>query len=324
ALQQLKAELASLSGRAVFEHCLGLSKLEDDVQKLARLLEQQTILVTIDCEHYTLNSSEMTEIGIAVLKRTDVADTVQQKNFGDHAENLMHQVRYHFLRLREKSHLLTSNPRSNGPDGNRFGESRFVSFAKARQCLNKIMVQPIEGIPALKGLNHPVIVMGHAIGHDREHLGGKDLDFNMVSLGTVIKFIDTQKITTEMGYWLDPLEDIGLDRLVAKLEFEHTDSHTAANDAARTLMCGILMVVPKSVRMGCQRSIEQVASDAEHYSRNTFVGLGGTREYCCKCGSTDHMHVACTVPKSKLYCDECFSRGLANDKTIPGHITLHC
>ena len=224
----------------------------------------------------------------------------------------------------QKSHLLTSNPGSRGPAGNRFGEGRFVTFEGARQYLRQLMVQPITGNNLLKGFKHPIVIMGHAVGHDREHLMGKDLGFNMGALGTVVKFIDTQTIARELGHWLDPQEFIGLDRLVAKLDFEHKDPHTAANDAGRTIMCGMLLVLDEDVRKGCSRSIEQVASDAEHYSRNTFVGLAGTREYCCKCGSTQHMYTECKVPKEDLYCAECEARGLTNDDTIWGHITLHC
>ena len=95
------------------QHCLGLFNIQPNdhrehpvrkqAQFYARQLAEHTILITIDCEHYTLNSSEMTEIGIATVKRTDVVRISETGNFGDHGEHLMNQVRHHFLRLSEVS-----------------------------------------------------------------------------------------------------------------------------------------------------------------------------------------------------------------------------
>jgi len=67
ALQQLKTELLYKSGKAVFEHCLGLSKLED-VSSLA----DNMIVVCFDLESWARDHSKLTEIGISTFDSRDM------------------------------------------------------------------------------------------------------------------------------------------------------------------------------------------------------------------------------------------------------------
>jgi hypothetical protein len=314
----------------VLRHCIGLDRVYTEpsgnryiaqARCIADQLAEHMLIVCIDTEHYSLNSDEMTEIGVAVMKTSHISPLVEAKDFGDHGENLMQQAKFHFFRLREKAHLHTTNASSKGPEGNRFGEVRFVSFTQARTYLRKLMNEPIKDVKALQGYNHPVVILGHSIGHDRDHLNGKDLDLSVDRIDTIVRYIDTQNIASEAGYWLNSKDPIGLGTLVSKLGFQHRDSHTAANDVGRTVISAILMVLPREARRGCSRDINKVASDLEHYSRNTFVGMGGSREYCSYCGKTDHSHKSCTQIGS-LHCAECVSRRLLASSTQ--HITLHC
>lgn len=329
---ELKARFAEdkTTDLEVLRHCLGLEDIcmqassNKGVTKtgtIAQELAKQTLLVCIDVEHYTLNSAEMTEIGIGIMETNEALNVSLSDTLGDHGESLMQLGQYHHFRLVEKSHLPTTNKQSRGPEGNRFGGTRFVTFNDARKVLRKILVQPITQVIALQGFNRPVVIMGHSGKHDREHLNGKDLAFDTETLGTVVRNIDTQQIAEDCKYWLHPTDPIGLVPLVSKLGFEHTDPHTAANDAARTLMCAILMAIPKKARQGCRRSTQDVARDLETYTQVMFEPLGGTEEYCSKCGSTSHMAKACTED-GLLRCDECVSRGLNELSTK--HITLHC
>lgn len=313
----------------ILRQCLGIEKAKlqpsegfhvTAAYNISQELAKHTLLVTIDCEHYTLNSDEMTEIGIGFIKTEEAARVSQEEAYGDHGENLMKLAQFHLLRLVEKSHLPTTNVKSKGPEGNRFGGSRFVTFNEAREILHDIMVQPIIGINELEGFNRPVIMLGHSLKNDRRHFKGKDLAFDVDTLGTVIREIDTQQITVDCKYWHNNTDPIGLPALVNKLEFQHTDAHTAANDAARTLMCAILMAVPKKARQNCRHSVQEVARAVEKYSQDNFKPLGGTPEYCCRCGSANHLAKACTA--KGLRCDECVSRGLS--ELSQTHITLHC
>jgi hypothetical protein len=314
----------------VFEHCIGLNMIRTNfsdnpniaqVRSIANQLAEHMLVICIDTEHYTLNSDEMTEIGVAVLPIHHVRELAQAKDFGDHGENLMRVAKFHFWRLREKAHLHTTNAASKGPAGNRFGEVRFITFKQAREYLRKFMNEPIKGVKGLEGYNHPVVILGHSIAHDREHLNGKDLDLKVSRLDNIIRYIDTQIMTTEAGHWWNSKDPIGLKTLVEKFEFTHSDAHTAANDVGRTLICAFLLALPQDVRTNCERDIRRVASDLEEFTRINFEGMGGTKEYCCNCGSTEHMHDKCNKVGS-LHCDECVSRGLLKFSTT--HIALHC
>jgi hypothetical protein len=313
-----------------FKHCIGLNTIRTkpsdnpniaQVRSIAGELAEHMLVICIDTEHYTLNSDEMTEIGVAVLPIHHVRKLAQAKDFGDHGENLMRVAKFHFWRLREKAHLHTTNAASKGPAGNRFGEVRFITFEQAREYLRKLMNEPIKGVKALEGYNHPVVILGHSIAHDREHLSGKDLDLKVGRLDSIIRYIDTQVMTTDAGRWWDSNDPIGLKTLVEKFEFTHSDAHTAANDVGRTLICAFLLAFPQEVRTNCERDISQVASDLEEFTRINFEGMGGTKEYCCNCGSTEHMNDKCSRVGS-LHCDECVSRGLTKLSTT--HIALHC
>ncbi|KAH7381182.1 hypothetical protein DE146DRAFT_760629 [Phaeosphaeria sp. MPI-PUGE-AT-0046c] len=329
---ELKSHFAkrNFNDLEILHHCLGLKAVEmkpsmspnvANTRTIAQDLAKHSLLVCIDVEHYTLNSDEMTEIGVGVIDTEESAMVSHARQFGDHGQNLMQLAHYHHFRLIEKSHLLTTNVKSRGAEGNRFGKSRFVTFSEARDILQKILVQPITTVKALKGFNRPVVIMGHAIKNDCAHLNGKDLGFDIDGLGTIIRVIDTQQIAVDCKFWHHPTDPIGLRALVNKLEFDHTDAHTAANDAARTMICAILMAVPKQARKGCGRSVNEVARLVETYSQGASKALGGTAEYCSKCGSTTHVSKACNE-KGLLHCDECVSRGL--DELSMNHIPLHC
>jgi hypothetical protein len=314
----------------VFSHCLGLSTIRTQpssdpeiarIRAIADQLAENMTVLCIDTEHYTLNSDEMTEIGVAVMNSHHVRPLAQVKDFGEHGENLMRHTKYHFWRLLEKSHHHTTNKASRGPAGNRFGQVRFVPFADARKFLRELMNKPIEGVKGLELYNHPVVILGHSIGHDRDHLNGKDLALRVDDIKTIVRYIDTQAMAVQAGHWGQKKDPIGLNTLVHKLEFEHTDSHTAANDAARTLVCAILLALPMEAKSGRNRSVNEVATDLERHSQDYFVGMGGSAMYCCKCGSTKHMYQDCDRIGS-LLCDECVARGLNDSSTT--HIALHC
>jgi hypothetical protein len=104
----VKQGFRSLNEVDMLKHCIGVSdtmctpKADDSpTLAVARQLAAHTILITLDCEHYTLNSSEMTEIGIAILKRQEVVGFTTDGEEGDHGENILQKSKHYFLRLRE-------------------------------------------------------------------------------------------------------------------------------------------------------------------------------------------------------------------------------
>tara|TARA_R110002003_G_scaffold62_25_gene5757 strand:- start:1761 stop:3404 length:1644 start_codon:yes stop_codon:yes gene_type:complete len=303
----------------VLKHCLGITPI-NNIPPIANALSQHIILVCVDTEHWTLNSNEMTEVGVGVLRMQHALSISGPANYGEHGENMMQMARQYFYRIIEKTHLPTTNPRSHGPKGNRFGETRFVTFYQMRIILRQILVEPIKNVNGLQGCNHPIVMLGQALSHDTEHLNGQDLAFDVRQIGTIVKYIDTQNLVREAGYWTNNRDGIGLLKLIDALEFSHADAHTAANDAARTMMAAVTLALPKSAKQGCSRSMARVAADLEQWSHNTFVSLGGYSQYCWKCGSTNHDIDHCTA--TGLRCSECVSRGYTQQATE--HISRHC
>ena len=306
----------------VWLHCIGGPRVKN-IPDIADDLADHITIVCLDCEHWSTNTDETTEVGIATFARQDVLPIVATKDFGDHGEHLMEQIRFYLFRTIETCHLPNQNPDSRGVDGNRFGKGQFVTFAEARQILANLFVQPIKDPKGLKG-NYPIVVLGHDVGHDKNNLKSKAIAFDMDPIGTVVRYIDTQIMTRDKGYWMMPRnEQIGLKRLVEELAFEHSDSHTAANDAGRTVMCAFQIALGGDpCKRGCRKSMLEVAGDLEYHSVATFdESLGGVDKYCWKCGTAGHMKADCTA--TDLHCDECEENG-CYIKPGDEHVTLHC
>jgi hypothetical protein len=322
AIIALEARFNEVSDLEVWEHCVGGRRVTN-IPAIADDLANHIIVICLDCEHWSNNTDETTEVGVATFSRQDVLPIAATGDFGDHGEHLMQQVRFHLFRLIETSHLPNQNPESRGVEGNRFGQGRFVTFAEARQILTDLFVQPINTIPGLKG-NYPIVVLGHDVGHDLDNLKSKAIAFDMEPIGTVVRYIDTQVLVRNKGYWMMPRnEQVGLKRMVEDLSFEHSDSHTAANDAGRTVISAFQIVLGgDSCKRFARKSMKQVADDLERYSVDNFgESLGGAEKYCFKCGTVGHMKQDCQA--TDLHCDECKQ----NECEIePGdeHVTEHC
>ena len=115
---------------------------------------------------------------------------------------------------------------------------------------------------------------------------------------------------------------IGLSDLVARLLFEHSDPHTAANDAGRTLISAFQLGLGRhACRNQPGKTMKEVAAGIEEYSVTNFKSIGGVKEYCWRCGQSGHMKSACTA--TDLHCEECKKNRC---KLEPGedHITAHC
>jgi hypothetical protein len=322
AIVALEGRFNEATDLEVWYHCIG-GKFVPNIPAIAEEISNHIIVICLDCEHWSTNTDETTEVGVAMFSRQDVLKVACTGDFGYHGERLMEQARFYLLRPIETSHLPNQNPDSRGVNGNRFGKGRFVTFEEARQILTDLFIQPIKGIPGLKG-NHPIVVLGHDVGHDKNNLKLKAIAFDMDPIGTVVRYIDTQILTRDKGYWLMPRnEQIGLRRLVEALGFEHSDSHTAANDVGRTLISAFQIALGGDKwKTDTRKSMKQVADDLERYSVITFdESLGGVEKYCWKCGTVGHMKADCVA--TDLHCDECEENG-CEIKLGAEHVTAHC
>jgi hypothetical protein len=299
-----------------FERIPGIPPIADGIANHVNL-------VCLDCEHWSNNTDETTEVGFANASRTNLLAVVAKGDLGDHGEHLLQQVSYALLRIAENAHLPCQNPVSQGVNGNRFGRGRFVSFAEAREVMTDVFVLPLDNIDGLGYGNKPVIVLGQDIGHDKNNLANKSVRFDIEKCGTVVRWIDTQVLARDVGYWLKPKnEQIGLARLVENLWFEHSDPHTAANDAARTLISAFQLALKDDVcKKGCKKSMLQVATDIEAYSVANFTPIGGVEAYCWRCGTAGHMKEACVA--TGLFCEECEKNG-CELSVAEQHVTMHC
>lgn len=145
----------------------------------------------------------------------------------------------------------------------------------------------------------------------------------------VIKYVDTQDLIRNTGEWTHAHNRIGLKVLIERMGFDHTNGHIAANDPGRTAIFAFQIALRFFVdsRPDCKRAIDQasktmqeVANDLETHSRDTYQEIGGSRQYCTKCGSHAHMVSDCT--STSMFCGDCQSEG-RTDK-MRTHIETHC
>lgn len=333
ALGVLRTAFASeaVADTAVMLHCLGLSQITiPDTERLAQELSRHIIVISIDTEAWTNNGDEMTEVGMANFSLQDMRAVADGGNIGDYGEFLMQRIKFYFFRIREHAHQKANKPDMRGAEGNRFGEGRFVTFPEIHEILHQCFTVLI---PGMEGCHCPVIVLGHAIGHDKENLNKEPLKFDVEATGNVIRYIDSQKISRETGMSdacrLGRGNEVGLERLVTALKFQHSDAHTACNDIARSVMCAIQLVLlhldkdpanRNKVKTKKCKTMQQVADDLEAYSRKNFQSIGGVAKYCWRCGNVGHMIDECRM---LVQCKKCFNDGRPPMHT-KSHTTMHC
>ncbi|KAH5633431.1 hypothetical protein HBI23_215420 [Parastagonospora nodorum] len=273
-------------------------------------LVEHCVVVTVDTEAWTANTDQMTEIGIVIAEYKDGKEIGAE--IGDYAENVMKKMKHHHLRICENAHLKTTSPWMRGPEGNRFGQSRFVTFAEARRILDRILNQPIvSDNPDLAGLKRPVILVGHALDHDTEHMQSTGLNYDFTQHATIVAEIDTQKLVRELSAWTAPDfpgNKIGLDVLCEQVfNFAHEDPHTALNDAARTIFCAVNLALRNWMagrRRNMAKTMQAVATEIEEYSQDNFASAWGSVAFCTRCGGRDHTNILqqCAAP---VYCLAC-------------------
>ncbi|KAJ4313877.1 hypothetical protein N0V94_006743 [Neodidymelliopsis sp. IMI 364377] len=316
----------SLSPRTILRETLGYSSnILPGTPTIAAPLVEHLITICVDTESSTNNTDLMTELGINIISRKDARST---GNPGPHGHKLQEQLKFFHFRVVEHAHLLSNRTNSLGPLGNRFGHTRFATFVELRIILEHLFVRDIEtDDPLLKGCKHPVVLVGHALRHDEENAKKIGLNYDFATKDTIVAKVDTQQLAREVGDWV-PLpgmlkNEIGLRVLIEKLGFKHLNDHTACNDAARTMMCGIHMILPDKLRHGDSPSMQTVADRVEAQSKITSPALYGTVECCFRCGSRDHSMDVCTTTVTCPACER-FDVGSDQLQNVHSHIETHC
>ncbi len=343
-MRKLREFYATQTGQLVLQSALGLHDFTELDDSNAPLIEH-TIVIGIDTESWTKNTDEMTEIGLAVFERKDMMEVQAKKrereednsatkkeyeHLGDFGEELLKQITFHHLRIVETAHLRTNASWMKGPEGNRFGQSRFVTFAEARDVLHSLFVQPIiSNNPELMGCHRPVVLVGHAMKHDHINLKKKHgLQYDWKELETIVMEIDTQPLAKATKTWNNPeapTNEVGLERLTRTLGFEHSDAHTACNDASRTLISAIQMVLPKECREDKARDMQTVALEIEKHSLDNDSPTWGSEFCCTRCGGRDHKDEDSRRCEVSVHCKACAKHDPDDmDDHWKTHIDMYC
>ncbi|KAH6629234.1 hypothetical protein C7974DRAFT_413049 [Boeremia exigua] len=326
-LKALAAYYRTLSPKTILEEALGKQQpYLPRTPRIARPLVEHTIVICMDTESHTLNTDQMTEIGLNFISRKTASDLGTP---GPHGCRLQEGLKFLHFRVVEHAHLKSNREDSKGPLGNRFGHTRFATFAELRIILHHLFNQNIKSDrPDLKGCKSPIILVGHALRHDTENTTKKGLEYKIDDNLTVVAKVDTQALAREVGVWIPQpgmyTNEIGLRVMIEKLGFQHLDDHTACNDAARTMMCAIHMVLPDSLRQPFGiPSMQEIADRIEASSKTTSPAPYGTIECCTRCGARDHSLAAC---KTSVVCEACrrFARDSGCACNMRSHIEMYC
>jgi hypothetical protein len=289
-------------------------------------LVEHILVICVDTESYTMNTDQMTELGLVYISRKTAKGALPP---GPHGWKLQEALKFLHFRVVERAHLKSNQVDSKGPLGNRFGNTTFTSFAELRLILDDLMNQEIETIdPDLMGCKRPVIIVGHALRHDTENTNKEGLEYNLDDNVTLVAKVDTQALARETSVWVPPVgmetNEIGLRVMIENLGFKHLDDHTACNDAARTMMCAVHMVLPDALQQSDKPTMQAVADRVEARSKATSGSPYGT-EYCCiRCAGRDHSVEACQAVGVRCAACDRFDVSEDREANITSHIETFC
>ncbi|KAF1998494.1 hypothetical protein P154DRAFT_416198, partial [Amniculicola lignicola CBS 123094] len=284
--------LADKSETAIIRHLLG-----HRIPGAPALLDS-AIINCIDCESWEVSIAGrfLTEVGLVTF---DSRDLQGLSSPGAYAENIFKQAYFYHCRLTKNAHMQNLRYCRGDPERNRFGCTRFVSEQELSQVLNSAFSWPIDVHKPKLGFC-PVIFLGHAIHNDLRMLH-ESVDLSNEAMENVVATIDTQHLARAAG--LD--QQISLLNLVTCHEFAFRDAHTACNDAAYTLFCGIMTALARELaplNNGSPNTAQDVVDTMEAYSKVNSRPTFGRRDYCTKCNSLAHQRRYCRV---RVECSKC-------------------
>ncbi|KAJ4992431.1 hypothetical protein SVAN01_02140 [Stagonosporopsis vannaccii] len=317
---------STLTPKTILEEALGkINPVLPQTPGIAKPLVEHTIVVCVDTESHTLNTDQMTELGINYISRKTAK---QIGHPGPHGYKLQEALKFFHFRVVEHAHLKSNRVDSLGPLGNRFGHTRFSTFLELRVILDHLFNQEIAtNDPELKGCKCPIVLVGHALKHDTENTNKKGFEYNIDSNTTIVAKVDTQALAREVELWVPPANmstnEIGLRTMIEKLGFKHLDDHTACNDAARTMMCAIYMVLPKELQNIAHPTMQLVADRVEERSKGTSPAPFGTEHCCIRCGGRNHSADTCKITVHCAACER-FDAGTDREPSIASHIETYC
>ncbi|OAG00030.1 uncharacterized protein CC84DRAFT_1103249, partial [Paraphaeosphaeria sporulosa] len=251
---------APLSHSDVLKYCCNLNRAK---YPNAPALAAHTVVICLDTEGWDADSERLKELGMNTFEAGDMTMLASPGPWG---EEILERIYFYFARIEKNAHLINKNASKGHPDNNRFGIQRFLDDQAVIDFLTSAFEWPLN-YPMVDGYVCPVVILGHALNNDIEKIE-KFLSWSPRTKGNLVKLIDTQVIAREVGHWTHPSNEIGLQRLVGNMGFEHRDGHTASNDAAMTTIAAIQLVlddIHKGPNQPC--SLQDVVDNIEALSQ---------------------------------------------------------
>jgi hypothetical protein len=223
------------------------------------------------------------------------------------------------------SELSSANKGKGDPNANRFGTQRFLNDHEVKDCLAESFGWPLN-LNVADGCVRPVVLLGHALDNDVDKIT-KLLHWSPRAKGNLVKEIDTQVIARDVGHWSHRVNEIGLQRLVGNMGFQHRDGHTASNDAAMTTIAAVQLILDGAHKGATQPySLQHVVDNIELRSRK-HDWYYGVAEYCFRCGGRDHMEETGGDDGGRcrrlVFCDWCYTQRPL-EQAHYGHRTAAC
>lgn len=309
----LRSVLASHTGAEVICHFSGFPLIG-----MPPALNQAAI-VCLDMEWWYKNPMLITELGIAELLAKGQAPTI-------HAENILTGIQVAHARITPHAHLRNNFPGAGDPEKFHFGTSKFVSEEEAKQVLINTFVRPRIGDGSLQ----PIILVGHAVENEFEQIQ-RAFGVDLLSYGSIVKVVDTQKMAQQAGIRGTKGPNIGLHDLLAYFNIHINNLHTAGNDAAGTLISAVLIALRNGLYpVGNRklpaivqgRNVQDVVERVMTIGKSLPAPTWGVERYCSRCDRDNHFRAKCFA---NVMCTICRDSGvIALFKNRKTHQTNKC
>ncbi|KAH6654351.1 hypothetical protein BKA67DRAFT_658655 [Truncatella angustata] len=195
-------------------------------------MDSSVKFVCVDVEANELNTSTITEIGLAILDTEDIEDVPP----GERGKSWFPYIEAHHLRIEEYRTIVNSKYIQGCPDEFGFGYSEFIAQKDVCRRLGELI-----GDSNSKYKSN-IVMVGHEAIADLRYL--QNLGYNMWNLEKLLDEIDTKEMFQRIQFSPDGRS---LEFVCRELGMPGYNFHNAGNDAMYTLRAMIGMAVGKKV-----------------------------------------------------------------------------
>jgi hypothetical protein len=160
-------------------------------------LARSIVVNCVDTEHYEWDRSKLTEIGINTFTSGDLRQHVN--NPGPNAQDLLQQIYYYHFRMLPNAHCINKNFCKGNPESNRFGNTRFATYAEGKKMLTECFYWDVTTGRRQDG-KCPAVLVGHDLRNDTDGLA-RTIGFEPHVADTVVAVLDTQQMAREVGIY---------------------------------------------------------------------------------------------------------------------------